>query len=260
MPEYRLSFQLKIYEQAYKGKIDIAKEFLMVHNWMNSNIRNILDESDAILHAKYQMVYTIGEPILFDGDEKRWSVTQAVLKRIPYHMKYLYEKYKEEKIEFNQKPLERGRFDIFHSCRILDESVYVELKECLIEDFLKGDLKLFRETPTFIAKNIRRLLSDKEIDSKLFYNTMSNFEPSEQNILLILSGLLRFEVLKLVMMRRYRVNYGVNENGHRKMAVPFRAKDVAAEMTEFGHPDVAICLTQLSYYYSGLILMSEIRF
>jgi hypothetical protein len=36
------------------------------------------------------------------------------------------------------------------------------------------------------------------------------------------------------------------------MAVPFRAKDVAADRTEFGHPDVAIVLTQLSYYYSGL--------
>lgn len=36
------------------------------------------------------------------------------------------------------------------------------------------------------------------------------------------------------------------------MAVPFRAKDVAAERAEFGHPDVAIVLTLLSYYYSGL--------
>jgi hypothetical protein len=32
----------------------------------------------------------------------------------------------------------------------------------------------------------------------------------------------------------------------------FKAKDVASERTEFGHPDMAIVLTQLSYYYSGL--------
>ena len=36
------------------------------------------------------------------------------------------------------------------------------------------------------------------------------------------------------------------------MAVPFRAKDVAADNTEFGHPDIAIGLTQLFYYYDGL--------
>ena len=36
------------------------------------------------------------------------------------------------------------------------------------------------------------------------------------------------------------------------MAVPFRAKDVASDRTEFGHPDVALILTHLSYYFSGL--------
>ena len=35
-------------------------------------------------------------------------------------------------------------------------------------------------------------------------------------------------------------------------AVPFRAKDVPAERAQYAHPDIAILLTQLSYYYSGL--------
>ncbi|CAF5105661.1 unnamed protein product, partial [Rotaria sp. Silwood1] len=56
------------------------------------------------------------------------------------------------------------------------------------------------------------------------------------------------------LKKRYRVNFGVNQNAkfNRLMAVPFRAKDVAAENTEFGHPDMAIVLTQISYYYKGL--------
>ena len=36
------------------------------------------------------------------------------------------------------------------------------------------------------------------------------------------------------------------------MAVPFRAKDVPSPRAEFGFPDMAIVLTVLSYYYSGL--------
>lgn len=36
------------------------------------------------------------------------------------------------------------------------------------------------------------------------------------------------------------------------MAVPFRGKDTPMERADFGHPDVAIILTHLSYYYSGL--------
>lgn len=36
------------------------------------------------------------------------------------------------------------------------------------------------------------------------------------------------------------------------MVVPYRAKDVPALRAEFGHPDIAIGLTCLNYYYSGL--------
>jgi hypothetical protein len=36
------------------------------------------------------------------------------------------------------------------------------------------------------------------------------------------------------------------------MAVPYRAKDVAAEKTEFGHPETGLLLTTLHYYHAGL--------
>ena len=36
------------------------------------------------------------------------------------------------------------------------------------------------------------------------------------------------------------------------MAVPYLAKDVPSPRAEFGHPDIALGLTCLSYYYSGL--------
>ena len=36
------------------------------------------------------------------------------------------------------------------------------------------------------------------------------------------------------------------------MAVPYRAKDDAAERTEFGHPDIALSLTFNHYFLAGL--------
>ena len=36
------------------------------------------------------------------------------------------------------------------------------------------------------------------------------------------------------------------------LAVPYQAKDVPARNTQFGHPDITIILTCLSYYYAGL--------
>ncbi len=57
--------------------------------------------------------------------------------------------------------------------------------------------------------------------------------------------------------RRWTVDYGIRETkekGQRiiRMAVPFRAKDKPSDRSEFGHPDVAILTTHLSYYSMGL--------
>lgn len=235
-----------------KGSIDKAKNFLLVHKWLNSNIRSILDESDAILQAKYQLIYTIGDEMPLNGGAARWTVIQALFKCIPQRMKQLHAMYGDEKIEFDNARTIDDRRDIFPPCRILDDSIYAELKQLLIEDFLNGEVKVvFSEIVDAAKQKIRRILNEKEIDEETFRSMIDEYPTEKQHILLILGGLLRFEVLRLVLTKRWRVNYGVNEKGTRKMAIPFKAKDVAAEMTEFGHTDVALCFTHLSYYYSG---------
>lgn len=262
MPEYRLSFQLKIYESVAKNDIVSAGNYLKTHMWLNENVRSILDESDAILDAKYQLIYTVGNQLPIYGGAHRWTVIQAILKRVPYHMKQLYSQYGQEKLEFNINYVKNGnvfgapkvnyRADVFTPCRILDHSMFSLLKMALIEDFLNGQTDIaFPETTAQVKEDLRILFSAKAVDARIFEKTVAEFGAKEQNTVLILSGLLRFEVLKLILTKRWRVNYGVNEkSSNRKMAIPFKAKDVA-EMTEFAHPDVALCFTLLSYYYSG---------
>lgn len=263
MPEYLLSFQLKIYESVQKENLAAAGSFLSVHKWINANVRNIIDESDAILQAKYQLIYTVGNQLALDGGINRWTVTQAVLKRVPHHMKSLYDKYEGRKIEYDASYMQCGqvckgtqilrRTDVFIPCRILDETVYDELSQLLIDDFVKGLLEITFPEMNAAAKDIVKLfLLEKNNNSEMLNGVKSEFTSVHMDILMILNGLLQFNLLKLVLTRRWRVNYGVKKNGLRKMAIPFKAKDVATEMTEFGHPDVAICFTQLSYYYSGL--------
>lgn len=255
MPEYRLSLQLKIYESVKKQKFQEAHHFLRLHKWIQQNVRNILDESDAILHPKYQLIYTVGNQMPLDGGSQRWHVHQAVMKRIPYHMARLYGAHGEHKIEFDAKCLadgKLGRDDVFAPCRLLDADMFQHLRDALIDDFVEGRINFaFPEMLVSMKTNMRTLLSYKQINKNTFESMLSSFSDQEQKSFMVLSGLLRFEVLRLVLTKRWRVNYGVNTKGPRKMAVPFKAKDVAAEMTEFGHPDVAICFTLLSYYYSG---------
>lgn len=252
MPEYRLSFQLKIYEMTQnQEKTGAAKQMLGVHKWINENVRNILDESDEILQAKYQLVYTVGDQKKPDGGPLRWSITQALLKRVPAHMKDLYVQYGKDKIEFDEK-----RSDMFSPCRILDETVFEALKTKLIDDFLNGKIDDidFKSKSESKKEKLRHILTEKAINRDKFLEIKRKFSEDEFNTILIVSGLLRFEVLKLALTKRWRVHYGVKVKGRRKMAIPFKAKDVAAEMTEFGHPDVAVCFTQMSYYYAGKII------
>ncbi|KAH9051484.1 hypothetical protein EDB87DRAFT_1582498 [Lactarius vividus] len=55
----------------------------------------------------------------------------------------------------------------------------------------------------------------------------------------------------VLMERRWRVDYGLDPK-RTLLAVPFLAKDVPSLRAKFGHPDVAIALTCLSYYYGDL--------
>lgn len=239
---------MKIYEFIQQGQVEAAKKLLRVHSWINANVRNILDESDAILQPKYQVVYTMGNQMTPDGGSQRWIVVQALLKHVSGHMKRLYDEYGEKKLEFD---IDHYQPDIFTHVRILDENMFELLKIALIDDFLANRFDIdFTEVDASMKNQLKHILMHKEVNAKSL-KVLHTFSTNDQNIIMILSGLLRFEVLKLALMKRWRVNYGVDKENHRKMAVPFKAKDVAAEMTEFGHPDVAICLTQISYYYSG---------
>ena len=70
--------------------------------------------------------------------------------------------------------------------------------------------------------------------------------------LLLLRGLFANGILLFAFSeRRWRVDYGLAPT-RTMLAVPYRAKDVPAQRAEFGHPDIVIILTCLSYYYGGL--------
>lgn len=226
-----------------------AKQLLAVHKWINENVRTVLDESDEILQAKYQLVYTMGAQRPPDAGSHRWLVTQAVLKRVSSHMKELYSTYGKNKIEFDEK---NYRADVFTPCRVLDETVFEALKTNLIDDFLEGRIDIDFKCGSESKKDkLKHILTEKAITRDEFLEIKRKFSEVDFNTILIVSGLLRFEVLKLALTKRWRVHYGVHAKGRRKMAIPFKAKDKAAETTEFGHPDVAVCFTQMSYYYSG---------
>ncbi|EHK99950.1 hypothetical protein M7I_4031 [Glarea lozoyensis 74030] len=67
----------------------------------------------------------------------------------------------------------------------------------------------------------------------------------------LLRGLLVEGILVTALKKRWNVQYGLHR-ARDPIAVPYHAKGTPSEQAEWGHPDVAILLTCLSFYYDGL--------
>jgi len=61
-PKHILSFQLMVIDRTLSSGShvnQVAQELQEVQTWLTSASRDILDESDELLHVRYQLIYTI---------------------------------------------------------------------------------------------------------------------------------------------------------------------------------------------------------
>ena len=65
--------------------------------------RDFLDESDEILSPKYQLKYTLGCPMNFEGGELRWCIHAAVHKTISDYAAELREEFGNNAVEIEQE-------------------------------------------------------------------------------------------------------------------------------------------------------------
>jgi hypothetical protein len=251
-PEHILSLKLVSVEkqlpQAKDGQL--ADVLLEIQRWLHSHSRDILDESDEILHVRYQLVYTIGLQRHMEGFPDRWTTTEQVLGLVNKHASSLRELFPLG-VEY-----ERGPPGSFPHFRILRADAGQQLISWIVEDVIEGLL------PSF---NFGQLRSGITRDAIRSFISCEDVPPAKVQLvkdysqktpvwggLLLLRGLLATGILLYAFKeRRWRVDYGLAPM-RTMLAVPYRAKDVPAQRAEFGHPDIAIILTCLSYYYGGL--------
>ncbi|CAF4374193.1 unnamed protein product, partial [Rotaria sp. Silwood2] len=240
-PEDILSFDLLTIDKCRRNEFIVGQSMLSVQQWCKIYIRDILDESDEILHVKYQLIYSVGRQQQVDGGVERWKTIQSILIFVKQHAATIAQQYGDD--VFYKTSTRPSHFPEF---RLLSHQPFPTLCKLILKEWLSQ--RSFRQNDLQMIESFI-LNTNSSID-----DLTGRFSDIIIQLFLILRGLLSSEVLFVALKRRYRVNFGVNQNSKfdRLMAVPFRAKDVAAENTEFGHPDVAIILTQLSYFYSGL--------
>ncbi|KAJ6533694.1 hypothetical protein B0H19DRAFT_1272335 [Mycena capillaripes] len=249
-PEHILSFKLMgldlMLDAVAEAGESVYSTLLRSQRWLNENVRDVLDESDEILNVGYQLVYTSGRQAPLEDHPDRWTTIQGILAYVQEIALDLAEAFPTG-VELHHSNTEAA----FHS------SIRILTKEA-------GDSLVQRIGRKLLETNEFRLLKPEIREDVFCFITESTptislvrlRETCEHTALwagiLLRRGILAGGILVFALQKkRWRVEYGLDPR-RTMVAVPYRAKDVPSLRTDFGHPDVAIVLTCLSYYYGGL--------
>ncbi|KJA23151.1 hypothetical protein HYPSUDRAFT_138178 [Hypholoma sublateritium FD-334 SS-4] len=257
-PEHILSFRLMVIDRTLtlEGDYDQnAQDLQATQTWLHSASRDILDESDELLHVRYQLIYTKDQQRPLDGSPDRWLTTQKVFDLVNQYMDLLHRKYPEE-VELIRHRRTAGGMNFPHF-RLLGLSAAKALVSWIARDALNGRL----ENITFVGlgfqvalrSHLFSFITMRDVDPHALRTVRKAYEKTGVwKGLLVLRGLLAHGILEYSLSsRRWRVDYGLDLK-RSLLAVPYRAKDVPSLRSDFGHPDIIVCLTCLTYYYGGL--------
>ncbi|KAK7031604.1 hypothetical protein R3P38DRAFT_2521728 [Favolaschia claudopus] len=248
-PEHILSFELMgLHALCISKDSEETRLLKEARDWLNDAARDVLDESDEILSVRYQLIYTVGASTAPDGRPWRWQITQVVFSLLqaaanasPHGLV----------IGPTTRPCQFPVIRILAgttagSTNLLDSVVHKIVFDDALQEWIS-----FRNYSTAEKQLVSRFLQNMEIiaaeDQSLRAVSGERFAH-----LLLLRGLFAHGILNLSFReKRWRVDYGLDPR-RTMLAVPYRAKDSPAMRAEFGHPDMIIVLTCLSYYYGGL--------
>lgn len=252
--DHLLSYKLSGLQRLVDSKSEEARFMIGFQDELTKFSRDVIDESDFTLAVKTQLIYPSGPRIHVDGAPQRWMVAEALISLIEDHLPAL----RSRGVEIVKLHQAQGSFPMAHFLRKDAED---ELHRLIVEDICNGRAPFLRPSESGAhseeAKtHIRQLLSEastKKQNKDGLKKSISLFADQESapKILLLVRGLLLNRILLLCLKKRWNVQYGLHP-GREPIAVPYEAKGVPSENSEFGHPDVAIVLTILSFYYGGL--------
>lgn len=247
LPEEILSMKLMTREKIISDK-SLAAAILDLQRSLPSVCRDIVDESDEILGIKSQLIYPVGSQHMLDGKSDRWQIAQGVLRQVKIRVISLSEKHPMDvHADLNGKS--------FPAIKILKPQLFDELLEALMTDAVEGRLAgiSFDYFPEKTRKAIRNFIKLRDVtEQDLSIIKRDCVETGHWTAILMFRGYFAHDLLSFVLQRkRWLVEYGLDLE-RCLIAVPYRAKGIPTQNSEFGHPDVAVLLTCMSYYYTGL--------
>jgi hypothetical protein len=256
LPEQLLSFRLVGLDYAKKDST-IAHSLVELELLLQERCRTVIDESDEVLDPKFQLVYTRGHQQNLDGEADRWGVIMYVLEEVKKQamLLHLHSLGKKSGLSVDQQG---ARYPFIHFFATYAADILLEKVLEAIENGAVPGLS-FQDSALPIQVSTMNFIRYKKITEHDKETVRRRFEGSlVLKRLLVLRGLFAYNILHFALTgKRWLVDYGIHPT-RSLLAVPFRAKGVPSDSAMFGHPEVTLVLTCLSYYYEGL-KMSQVR-
>ncbi|KAK5056802.1 hypothetical protein LTR84_012334 [Exophiala bonariae] len=259
LPEHLNSFRLLCNDKLH-ADADLAQQLFGIQDFVDRNARDVIDESDQVLEPGYELVYTTGESSLLSKSPERWVVALEMLELVRRNVG----------TSLANTPsgleVERRATGSFDHIRVLNEEGAQTLMTSLVDSILEGGLPSvpLGHCNAEVLQALRSFIHDADLEPEAFQLVSDHFEGSEQlDILYVVRGLISYQILTHALRKRWMVNYGLDRTraggpGGCLAAVPYRAKAIPSQSSEFAQPETMIILTTLSYYYTGL-LYQELR-
>ncbi|GME23911.1 hypothetical protein GTA08_BOTSDO13117 [Neofusicoccum parvum] len=251
LPEHVLSFKLSGTQQLLDGKISEARHMIGAQKWMNRVCRDVLDECDFTLASQTQLIYPSGPQTTLDGHPSRWQTAETLLNLVQSYIWGLQEDFPRS-IEVVSR--HNGGFPwLFFLRADAEEALIVRLADHITRG--KTSILSLKDCSPADREVVRRFISEthvQETDEQCIKTIFAGRELMRKNTYL-LRGLLAHGILLLTLKKRWNVQYGLDST-REPISVPYHAKGVPFDQAEWGHPDVTILFTCLSFYFAGLRL------
>jgi hypothetical protein len=229
-PEHILSFQLMGLDYLMSESSEqraLAGTLWDSQRWVHAHARDVLDESDELLHSRYQLIYTVGLQQPFHDHPNRWTTTQQVLHLAKNSLEALSSKF-----PYDVRYDHRSSSGAFPMMRILSsESNVGDALTDAIVDRIMSDGALPNLNFAVLSSHARSSVREFMLSAALADDTRAAVQDACENSslwpgVLLLRGLLSqgSGVLPYVLTeRRWRVDFGLDPS-RTMMAVPYRAK------------------------------------
>ncbi|USP78848.1 hypothetical protein yc1106_06122 [Curvularia clavata] len=250
LPEHILSFKLSGLQQLCDGNLEPASRMMETQHWLDQYSRDVLDECDVSLAIRTQLIYPSGTQTTVDGHPTRWQVIQNVLHLVKDFSSTIQARY-----PCSIEVVKRGD-DGFPLIYFLRKDAEEHLLYLLVNIICKGQVPSIlpcAEYSLATREDIRAYIFVPTVRSHVVSRICKEFQdkPKLMKTINLLRGLFVHRILLTTLKKRWNVQYGLHST-RAPIAVPYLAKGVPSPTAEWGHPDVAITLTCLSFYYQGL--------